>query len=92
MKHFIIIKFKENTDKDVLIEETEKLFKETETIEGIKKVEVFTNSIKKPNRFDMMIKITLNKGSLKELEQSRILKDWEDKYNKYIDKKTIFDC
>ena len=92
MKHFIIIKFKENTDKDVLIEETEKLFKETETIEGIKKVEVFTNSIKKPNRFDMMIKITLNKGSLKELEQSHTMKDWEDKYNKYIDKKTIFDC
>ena len=92
MKHFIIIKFKENTDKDVLIEETEKLFKETETIEGIKKVEVFTNSIKKPNRFDMMIKITLNKGSLKELEQSQTMKDWEDKYNKYIDKKTIFDC
>lgn len=92
MKHFIIIKFKENTDKDVLIEETEKLFKETEVIDGIKKVEVFTNSIKKPNRFDMMIKITLNKGSLKELEQSRILKEWEDKYNKYIDKKTIFDC
>lgn len=92
MKHFIIIKFKENTDKDVLIEETEKLFKETEVIDGIKKVEVFTNSIKKPNRFDMMIKITLNKGSLKELEQSHTMKEWEDKYNKYIDKKTIFDC
>lgn len=91
MKHFIIIKFKENTDKDVLIEETERLFKEVESIDGIKKVEVYTNSIKKPNRFDMMIKITLNKGSLKELEQSRILKEWEDKYNKHIDKKTIFD-
>ena len=91
MKHFIIIKFKENTDKDVLIEEAERLFKEVESIDGIKKVEVYTNSIKKPNRFDMMIKITLNKGSLKELEQSRILKEWEDKYNKHIDKKTIFD-
>ena len=92
MKHFIIIKFKENTDKDVLIEQTEKLFEEIETIDGVKKVEVFTNSIKKSNRFDMMIKISLNKGSLKALEESKIIKDWEDKYNKDIDKKTIFDC
>lgn len=92
MNHYIIIKFKEDSEKEILIKEVSDLFDKANSIEGIRKVEVFTNSIKKPNRFDMMIKMSMNKKILKVFEDSEIYHKFEKKYKDSILSKTVFDC
>lgn len=91
MKHHIIIKFNSKADKQVLIPEIKKYFDNAYSIEGVKKVEVFTSSMNLRNRFDMMIKIDLTKQALKNFEESKLYETWNDKYSAYISKKTIFD-
>ena len=91
MKHHIIIKFNKDVDKERIIDEIKKYFDNTYKVEGIKKVEVFTSSVRLRNRFDMMIKITISKDNLKDFENSDFYLGFKDKYSKYISKKTIFD-
>ena len=92
MKHYIIIKLSKDEDKEKLIKDIKEHYNNAISIEGVKRVDVFTSSSKLRNRFDMMIKLDLNKQGLQNYEESNFLKEFKDKYDKYISKKTIFDC
>ena len=92
MKHHIIIKLSKDVDKEKLINDIKEYYTNATSIEGVKRVDVFTSSSKLRNRFDMMIKLDLNKQGLLNYEESNFLKKFKDKYDKYISKKTIFDC
>ena len=92
MQHYIIVKFNENIEKEEIINNIKELFKRTNQIKEIKKLEIFESNINLPNRYDLMIKMELTPKALNEFDNSYIHKEWKEKFGKYIMSKTIFDC
>ena len=92
MQHYIIVKFNENIEKEEIINHIKELFKRTNQIKEIKKLEIFESNMNLPNRYDLMIKMELSQKALNEFDNSDIHKEWKEKFGKYIMSKTIFDC
>ena len=92
MQHYIIVKFNENIEKEEIINHIKELFKRTNQIKEIKKLEIFESNMNLPNRYDLMIKMELSQKALNEFDNSDIHKEWKEKFEKYIMSKTIFDC
>ncbi len=92
MKHYIIVKFNENVDKEKLINPIKELFQKAMNINEIVKVDIYESNMDLPNRYDLMIKMDLSKVALNEFDNSEIHKEWKEKFGKYIMNKTIFDC
>ena len=92
MQHYIIVKFNENIEKEEIINPIKELFKRTNQIKKINKVEIFESNMNWPNRYDLMIKMELSQRALNEFDNSDIHKEWKEKFGKYIMSKTIFDC
>ena len=92
MQHYIIVKFNENIEKEEIINHIKELFKRTNQIKEIKKLEIFESNMNLPNRYDLMIKMELTPKALNEFDNSYIHKEWKEKFGKYIMSKTIFDC
>ena len=92
MKHYIIVKFKDDYDKEKLYISIKELFNKAIEIEGVKGLDVYTSCIDLPNRYDLMIKMDLSKEALKVFDNSEIHKRWKEEYGTYIANKTIFDC
>ena len=92
MKHYIIVKFNENVDKEKLINPIKELFQKVMNINEIVKVDIYESNMDLPNRYDLMIKMDLSKVALNEFDNSEIHKEWKEKFGKYIMNKTIFDC
>lgn len=92
MKHYIIVKFEETVNTKELLKPIKKLFNKATDIEGVDAVEIYTSNMDLPNRYDLMIKMTLSKQALTEFDNSEIHKEWKLKFGKYIISKTVFDC
>ena len=92
MKHYIIVKFKNDYDYLYELENIKKLFNETLNIYGVKKVDIYSSNSSLSNRYDLMIKMKLTKEGLTNFDNSIIHKKWKEKYGKYIENKAIFDC
>lgn len=92
MKRYIIVKFEENIKTKEVLNTIKALFKKAMDIKGIDKVEIFTSNIDLPNRYDLMIEMTLSRQALTEFDNSYIHKEWKSRFGKYIISKTIFDC
>ena len=92
MQHYIIVKFNEKIEKEEIINPIKELFKRTNQIKKINKVEIFESNMNWPNRYDLMIKMELSQRALNEFDNSDIHKEWKEKFGKYIMSKTIFDC
>ena len=92
MQHYIIVKFNENTEKEKIINPIKELFKRTNKIKEIKKLEIFESNMNLPNRYDLMIKMELSQKALNEFDNSDIHKEWKEKFENFIMSKTIFDC
>ena len=92
MKHYIIVKFNENAEKERLIKTIKELFQKTMHIKEVIKVDIYESNINLPNRYDLMIKMDLSKKALEEFDNGEIHKEWKEEFGKYIMNKTIFDC
>ena len=92
MKHYIIVKFNENAEKEKLINPINELFQKALNIKEIVKVDIYESNIDLPNRYDLMIKMDLSKTALEEFDNGEIHKEWKESFGKYIMSKTIFDC
>lgn len=92
MKHYIIIKFNENAEKEEIINPIRELFQKALNIKEIVKVDIYESNIHLPNRYDLMIKMDLSKAALEEFDNGEIHKEWKEKFGKHIASKTIFDC
>lgn len=92
MKHYIIVKFEENINTKEVLNPIKALFNKAMDIKGIDKVEIYTSNIDLPNRYDLMIEMTLSRQALTEFDNSDIHKEWKSKFGKDIISKTIFDC
>ena len=92
MKHHIIVKWNEQVqDKKAILSEIDALFQNTTSIEGIRKVELISNIINRPNRYDLMIVIFMDEAALPVYDECIWHKQWKEEYGKYIASKAIFD-
>lgn len=92
MKHYIIVKFEETVNVNDVLNPIKILFDRAIDIKGVDEIEIYTSNIDLPNRYDLMIKMTLSRQALTEFDNSEIHKEWKSKFGKYIISKTIFDC
>ena len=92
MKHYIIVKFKQDFDYKAHISDIKDIFAQTLEIDGISKVAVKLSNSDRENRYDVMIEITMEKSALPDYDVSAPHLLWKEKYGGYIDKKAIFDC
>lgn len=95
MKHHIIVKFKPEVSaeqKEELRPAIQALFDNTLSIDGITAVDVIPNCIDRPNRYDLMIVLTMDPAALSAYDACPWHKQWKADYGELIEKKTIFDC
>lgn len=92
MKHYIIVKFKENYNYKLEVNNIKDLFKKTKNIDGVEDVKIHCSNSIKSNRFDLMIEMILTYDGLVNFDKSNIHYDWKKIYGEYIESKTIFDC
>ena len=92
MKHFIIVKFTEGTDFRALEAPVRRLFERTLSIPGIHGVELRLSNSERPNRYDMMIVMDMEKDALPAYDVSEPHLQWKSEYGDRIAKKAIFDC
>ncbi len=95
MKHYIIVKYKEEVtpqQKQQLLPEITELFNNLYQIEGVGKVEVCPNVVDRENRFDLMIEIEMaDEETLKVYDDCKWHHLWKQQYGHLIASKTIFD-
>ncbi len=92
LKHHILVKYNDTVkDKEILIPEIRSLFEKTLSIEGVHGVELKPNVIDRPNRYDLMIIIDMDKDALCSYDSSEAHRLWKEKYGKMLSSKAIFD-
>ena len=92
MKHYIIVKFNENVEKEKLINPIIELFQKAMHIKEVIIVDIYESNMDLPNRYDLMIRKKKKKKALEEFDNGEIHKEWKERFGKYIMSKTIFDC
>ena len=91
MKHYIIVKLVEGCDRESLLAPVRGIFEETLKIPGIHRVDVKPCVIDRPNRYDIMIEIDMDREALEAYDVSEPHHRWKDTYGHLVQKKTIFD-
>ena len=94
MKHCILVKYNADVDaakKEKLLPEIRELFSGLSVIEGIHGVEVIPNVVDRPNRYDLLIRIDMEKETLPVYDDSEPHYVWKRDYACYLEKKAIFD-
>ena len=93
MKHHIIVKWTEEvTDQPALAVEVAALYASAGEIPGVSHAEIIPNVINRPNRYDLMIVVHMEKNALSAWDSSDLHHHWKDKYGRLVAAKTIFDC
>lgn len=92
MKHYIIVKFTEGTDVKALLAPVKAIFDETLSIPGVHGVELKLSNSDRPNRFDLMIEMDMDKEALPAYDVSAPHIRWKTEYGDCVAKKAIFDC
>lgn len=90
MKHCILVKFKKEFFLDENIENIKSIFNSI-NIEGVNYVEFIKNCIDRENRYDLLIRITMEKEALSLYDTCLPHHRWKEEYSSFIDKKAIFD-
>ena len=92
MKHYIIVKFKNNFNYKSEVKNIKEIFNKTKAIDGVEDVQIKCSNSMRENRFDLMIEISLSYEGLQKYDISDAHHEWKNKYAEYIESKTIFDC
>ncbi len=92
MKHHILVKFTEGTDYRALAEPIRGIFAQTLSIPGVRAAEIRLSNSDRPNRYDMMIVMDMDKEALGAYDVSEPHLRWKAEYGDRIAKKAIFDC
>lgn len=94
MKHYIISKFKKEISKEQIqsfLPNIRDLFSNALKLKGVHAVEVIPNCIDRPNRYDLMIVISMEKETLPVYDNSDFHHQWKEQYGDMLESKAIFD-
>lgn len=93
MKHYIIVKYTQDvTDKQAMLAKVQALYAAAGEIPGVTGADVIPCCIDRPNRFDLMIIVHMDKAALPSWDESRLHHEWKERFGQYVEKKTIFDA
>ena len=68
------------------------LFQRLTAMDGIYDINIHTSCIDRPNRYDLMIEINMDRSALDRYDSSEVHKEWKRTYSDMIESKAIFDC
>ena len=91
MQHCILVKFTEGTEIAALIAPIQRIFDQTLIIPGIHAVHIRRSCIDRPNRYDLMIVLVMDKDALPAYDASVAHHQWKAEYENRNTKKAIFD-
>ena len=91
MERYLIVKLKKDTDEKAMCEQISDLFSEAVKIDGVRKADVYVSNHDLKQRYDLMIRIRLNKKAVQDLEGSEFYRRWKQEYSEHIEKITVFD-
>lgn len=92
IKHCILVKWNSSvSDKKALLPGILSIFDKLLVYDEIPSVEYIENVINRPNRYDLMICITMEKDFLPTYDSSEPHHEWKEKYGKFVENKAIFD-
>ncbi len=92
MKHCILAKWNETVaDKAALLAQVKALYAAADAILGVHGVSVHPCCIDRPNRYDLMIVLDMDREALPNWDASDIHHRWKDEYGGLLEKKAIFD-
>ena len=93
MLHHILVKWKERpADPAAYLREVEAVFRGALDVPGVHEVRVVPNVIDRPNRYDLMIVLTMDRDALPAYDACEAHHQWKQRYGELIEKKAIFDC
>lgn len=93
INHCILVKWNETvTEKEALLPGIRAIFDRTTGIDGVYGVKYLTNVTDRPNRYDLMIVVTMESEALPAYDRSDPHLTWKEKYSGFIASKAIFDC
>ena len=93
MRHQILVKWNDQApDHDRLRREIEALFQAALEVPGIHRVDVLPNVIDRPNRYDLLILLTMDSAALDAYDRCAAHHAFKDTYTPYMAQKAIFDC
>ena len=90
MKHCILVKFIKSFNWQSELSKIATIF-DSININGVHKTEYLVNCIDRENRYDLLIRIDMEKEALEKYDMSENHHIWKESYSKYIEKKAIFD-
>ena len=92
MKHCILVKWSDEIkDKHEFVKTVKSVIDKLLIIEGIHKIDYVENCIERSNRYDLLIRIEMDKEVLPIYDASAPHLEWKEKYGKFAEKKAIFD-
>lgn len=92
IRHHILVKWNSIVqDKKTILLEVQNLFNELLDFKEVSEVEIIENVVYRPNRFDLMICITMKRDFLPIYDASKPHHEWKEKYGKFVENKAIFD-
>ena len=92
MKHCILAKWNETvTDKAALLAQVRALYTAADDIPGVHSVTVHPCCIDRPNRYNLMIVLDMDREALPNWDASNIHHRWKDEYGGLLEQKAIFD-
>ena len=92
IKHHILVKWNALVcDKKAILPDIQSIFDKLLVYPEIHAVEYAENVIDRPNRFDLMICIKMDKDFLPRYDSSEPHHEWKEKYGKFVENKAIFD-
>lgn len=93
MLHHILVKLKEApADREAFRREVEAVFEGALTVPGVHSLKVLSNVIDRPNRYDLMIVLSMDREALTLYDASDAHLQWKERYGGLIAQKAIFDC
>lgn len=95
MLHHIIVKFNDDITperKKEIAAQAAALFEGLKQMPGIHDVALHTSCIDRPNRYDLMIEISMEKDALPSYDDCEIHHKWKTDFGAFIRSKAIFDC
>lgn len=93
MRHHILVKWNDQApDHERLRQEIEALFQDVLAVPGVHRVDVLPNVIDRPNRYDLLILLTMDQGALPAYDGCAAHHAFKETYTPYMAQKAIFDC
>ena len=92
IKHHILVKWNSLVrDKKSFLPDIQSIFNKLLIYKEVSNIKIIENVIERPNRFDLLIMIEMEKEFLPTYDLSESHHEWKEKYGKFMENKAIFD-